>query len=416
MIIANGLQIQYKNTWRTNNGGLAMLSEGSKLVINTLNNAGFEAYAVGGCVRDAIINIQITDWDITTAATPNEVKEVFSDKKIIDTGIQHGTVTLLICNESIEITTFRMDNDYEDHRRPSKVKYSKTLEEDLERRDFTMNALAYHPEKGIVDLFGGAVDIENKVIKCVGDPNKRFEEDSLRILRAIRFVSKLGFEIEKNTKEALFEKKELLSFLSKERITKELLETLNGKNVSTALVDYKDIWKVAVDNIDKAITAEVCFDDLMPDEILRLSRLLLPLCEEKLLVVLQSLRLSRQQEKRIKQIHSYQNVEFNADSKQLKHLMSKVSFELFDDLVELFADNKEMIKKMKAEVVNENQCFQTSMLDVSGIDLQNLGLVPSEVGKTLELMVSEVIEENLVNEKEVLLSYARGIIEKKGSN
>ena len=393
-----------------------MISRGAKLVIDILNDAGYEAFVVGGCIRDTIIGIPINDWDIATSAVPEEVKTVFSEYKVIETGIQHGTVTLLMEGIAYEVTTFRFDSDYHDHRHPVEVKYSISLKDDLERRDFTMNAIAYHPEEGIVDLFGGVTDIENKIIKCVGDASKRFEEDSLRILRAIRFSSKLDFEIEDNTKQAMFNKKGLLSFLSKERITKELLDTLNGQGVSRALVEYRDIWKEAIDKIYDIITEEVCFDDLAQDEILRLSRLVLPLSSDDLLVFLRSLRLSKQEEKRVKLIHGHQMIVFNDNVKQLKHLMSRVSAETFEDLVELFAIDKDEVRRKYKEIVDNKECYHTSMLAVSGLDLQNLGVTPSDVGTTLDLIVREIIEENLENDRDILLAYITGIITKKGSN
>ena len=386
-----------------------MVSENSRLIITTLNGAGYEAYLVGGCVRDIVIGVPISDWDITTSATPEQVKEVFCENKVIETGIKHGTVTLVVKGEAFEITTFRTDSVYLDHRHPNEVKYSQSLDEDLKRRDFTMNALAYHPEEGMIDLFGGVKDIEQKVIRCVGNPNQRFEEDSLRILRAIRFSSKLGFRIEENTKQAMSDNKHLLSFLSKERITKELLETINGEHAFDVLVDNRKILKEVISCIDELAIDKKLLNSLKKDSILRLSSFVLPLSKEMLLELLRSLRLSRKEEERIKTIHSYQHVMFTNDVKQIKHLMSKVSPEIFDDLVELFASDKENTRKLYAMIIETKQCYKLSMLEISGTDLHAMNIAPNAIGNTLYLLLNKVIDEEIGNSKHELLEYVRFI-------
>ena len=167
-----------------------------KTAISMLESRGFEAFAVGGCVRDSLLGKIPTDYDVTTSAFPEEMKEVFKNEKVIETGIKHGTLTVIIGTYPIEITTFRIDKDYSDHRRPDSVEFTRSLREDLARRDFTVNALAYNSKTGVVDLFGGISDLEKGIIRCVGEPDKRFDEDALRIMRALRFSSVLGFEIE----------------------------------------------------------------------------------------------------------------------------------------------------------------------------------------------------------------------------
>ena len=166
-------------------------------ILRVLEENGHEAYVVGGCVRDSILGRSPDDWDITTSASPEQVKELF--RKTVDTGLQHGTITVLIDKEGFEVTTYRVDGDYEDGRHPREVMFTSSLEEDLKRRDFTINAMAYHPDRGLVDLFHGMEDMEQKVIRCVGNPMERFREDALRILRAVRFSAQLGFQIEENT-------------------------------------------------------------------------------------------------------------------------------------------------------------------------------------------------------------------------
>ena len=170
-------------------------------ILHILNEAGYEAYVVGGCVRDSILDRVPGDWDITTSALPEQVKELFH--RTVDTGIQHGTVTVMMGKEGFEVTTYRVDGEYHDGRHPDAVTFTRSLEEDLKRRDFTINAMAYHPGHGLVDLFGGMEDINRKIIRCVGDPVERFTEDALRMLRAVRFSAQLGFTVEENTKAAL---------------------------------------------------------------------------------------------------------------------------------------------------------------------------------------------------------------------
>ena len=179
---------------------LAIPSSAEK-ILRILEENGYEAYVVGGCVRDSILGRRPDDWDITTSASPEQVKGLF--RKTVDTGLQHGTVTVLMDKEGFEVTTYRVDGDYEDGRHPKEVMFTSSLEEDLKRRDFTINAMAYHPDRGLVDLFHGLEDMENQVIRCVGNPMERFQEDALRILRAVRFSAQLGFTIEENTREGI---------------------------------------------------------------------------------------------------------------------------------------------------------------------------------------------------------------------
>lgn len=209
--------------------------------INLLQSAGFEAYAVGGCVRDSLLGKTPNDWDITTSAKPEDMKSVFADFHCIDTGIKHGTVTVVIDGEPLEITTFRLDGEYEDNRHPKSVTFTSDLGADLGRRDFTVNAMAYSKKTGTVDLFGGQNDLKNKIIRCVGDPDMRFNEDALRILRALRFASALDFEIEEKTAQSLLKNCALLGNISEERIAKELLKLVCGKGAKRILTDFAPV-------------------------------------------------------------------------------------------------------------------------------------------------------------------------------
>lgn len=209
--------------------------------INLLQSAGFEAYAVGGCVRDSLLGKTPNDWDITTSAKPEDMKSVFADFHCIDTGIKHGTVTVVIDGKPLEITTFRLDGEYEDNRHPKSVTFTSNLGADLGRRDFTVNAMAYSKMTGTVDLFGGQNDLKNKIIRCVGDPDRRFNEDALRILRALRFASALDFEIEEKTAQSLLKNRALLGNISEERIAKELLKLVCGKGAKRILTDFAPV-------------------------------------------------------------------------------------------------------------------------------------------------------------------------------
>ena len=211
------------------------------IAINLLQSAGFEAYAVGGCVRDSLLGKTPNDWDITTSAKPEDMKSVFADFHCIDTGIKHGTVTVVIDGEPLEITTFRLDGEYEDNRHPKSVTFTSNLGADLGRRDFTVNAMAYSKMTGTVDLFGGQNDLKNKIIRCVGDPDRRFNEDALRILRALRFASALDFEIEEKTAQSLLKNCALLENISEERIAKELLKLVCGKGAKRILTDFAPV-------------------------------------------------------------------------------------------------------------------------------------------------------------------------------
>lgn len=211
------------------------------IAINLLQSAGFEAYAVGGCVRDSLLGKTPNDWDITTSAKPEDMKSVFADFHCIDTGIKHGTVTVVIDGEPLEITTFRLDGEYEDNRHPKSVTFTSDLGADLGRRDFTVNAMAYSKKTGTVDLFGGQNDLRNKIIRCVGDPDMRFNEDALRILRALRFASALDFEIEEKTAQSLLKNCALLGNISEERIAKELLKLVCGKGAKRILTDFAPV-------------------------------------------------------------------------------------------------------------------------------------------------------------------------------
>ena len=225
------------------------IPEKAKYIIETIQNAGFEAYVVGGCVRDSILGRCPEDWDITTSARPEQVKQLF--RRTIDTGIQHGTVTVMLDKEGFEVTTYRVDGKYEDSRHPKEVTFTPNLEEDLKRRDFTINAMAYNETEGLIDIFGGLKDIEAKLIRCVGNPEERFGEDALRIMRAIRFSAQLGYEIHEDTEAAIRKLAPTLQKISAERIQVELTKLLVSPHPDTLREAYDmGVTKVILPEFD----------------------------------------------------------------------------------------------------------------------------------------------------------------------
>lgn len=226
-----------------------------KKIIQTLKSHGYEAYAVGGCVRDSILERTPEDWDITTSALPEETKALFD--RTFDTGIEHGTITVLMGNEGFEVTTYRIDGKYEDNRHPKEVTFTRCLREDLLRRDFTINAMAYNEEEGIIDIFGGLEDLKKGIIRCVGNAKERFGEDALRILRAVRFSAQLGFSIEEETKDGIVALAPTLQQISAERIQVELIKMLTSPNPEKIQLAYElGITKVILPEFDEMMKRE----------------------------------------------------------------------------------------------------------------------------------------------------------------
>lgn len=217
--------------------------------LTRLNEAGFEAFVVGGAVRDLLRGAPVHDWDITTSARPEQTKSLFPDFRLVETGLKHGTVTVLADGLPLEITTYRTDGSYTDHRRPDRVEFTPSLTEDLARRDFTVNAMAYHPTEGITDPFGGQADLRARILRAVGDPDRRFGEDALRILRCLRFASRLGFSVEEHTAAALLRRRTLLAHVAPERIREELTGLLLGGSAERVLRDYADVLAVPIPEI-----------------------------------------------------------------------------------------------------------------------------------------------------------------------
>ena len=227
-----------------------------QVLIDLLNQNYYSAYVVGGAIRNALLELPIHDYDLTTDATPDEMLQVFSSHRVLKTGIQHGTITVLSKGHPVEITTFRSENVYEDHRHPSGVLFSDNIKEDCKRRDFTINALCYNNNEGLLDFFGGVNDLSNKIIRCIGNANERIDEDALRILRALRFAGRLSFTIEENTATAIHKQKDLLHYISEERIHSEWIGILETNALSSILIEYSDVIQVFIPELKENIIQE----------------------------------------------------------------------------------------------------------------------------------------------------------------
>ncbi|MCH5321553.1 MAG: CCA tRNA nucleotidyltransferase [Eubacterium sp.] len=437
------------------------ISENAKAVISALENAGYEAFAVGGCVRDYIMKRPCDDIDITTSAKPDELEKVLKDNniKFIETGLKHGTVTAVFNGDTFEITTYRTDGDYKDSRHPENVEFVTDIKEDLSRRDFTVNAMAYNDSVGIVDLFGGQADIENKIIRAVGNADKRFKEDALRIMRAIRFASVLSFDIEPDTKKAIFENKELLKNVSAERIFTELSKLLMGDNVFNVLVEYREIIAVVIPelepifNIDQNTSWHIynvwehtcnAVDQAPRDLAIRLTMLLhdigkafakttdengtdhfkghQKISAQYAETALKRLKVSNEIYDRVMFLVPIHDMHIGTDRKKIKKWLSKVGESSLRDLIEVkradkLAQNPEKTQQelinldiTKSEldsVIAEGEPFTVKDLAVNGNDMMSLGLQGKQIGSALNLLLDKVINNELPNIKENLISYIK---------
>ena len=437
------------------------LPKNAEKIINMLAENGYKAYAVGGCVRDFLLGKDCDDVDIATSAFPDEVERILNEKniKVFETGLKHGTVTAVMDSENYEITTFRRDGDYKDSRRPETVDFVTDIADDLSRRDFTVNAMAYNHSEGVVDLFGGIDDLKNKIIRAVGDPDKRFNEDALRIMRALRFSSVLGFTIEENTKKAIFDNMRLLNNISEERIFSELTKLLLGDNAVRVLDEYRQVIGVIIPEL------KPCFDCVQnnpwhiynvyghiihtvgaapKDKIIRLAMLLhdigkpqVKTTDEKGIdhfkthavvgadiakTVLKRFKVSNEiYDKVTALIYYHQSVE-NVDEIRIKRWLSKIGEDYTRALLQvriadLLAHNPdkidyelEKIKELQTELeetVAAGAAFKLSDLKINGNDLKSLGYEGKEIGKKLNELLALVVDDKLENNREKLMDYLK---------
>ena len=435
------------------------LPAGVSRALSMLEDAGYEAFIVGGCVRDALRGITPKDYDITTSALPEETKSVFRDYRVIETGIQHGTVTVMMDGMPLEITTYRTEGTYSDNRHPDSVSFTTSLREDVARRDFTMNAIAYSPVRGLIDHFGGAEDIRGGIIRCVGDPDTRFREDALRMMRGIRFASALGFAIEENTAAAIRENKERISAVSAERIRVELTKLLCGANVKNVLMDWWDVLGVVIPEIlpmhgfdqrtpyhiyDVWEHTAVAVSETPPVTHLRLSAFLHDIgkpssffTDEKGIghfyghpavsaemaeEILARLKYDNVTRCRVITLVKEHDRIIEPTETAVKRALSRLTPEVFFNLLAIKrADNLaqspnyrdrletyDTIEAMAQDILEKNECISVAALAVNGSDLIALGMKPGkEIGEMLSHLLEQVIRGKLENEQEELLSYVK---------
>ena len=392
--------------------------------LDILNSNGFEAYIVGGCVRDAILGAVPSDWDITTSAKPDEISFCFQDYRTIETGLKHGTVTVVINRMQLEITTYRIDGKYSDNRRPDTVLYTDKLFMDLKRRDFTVNALAYNHD-GIVDLFGGINDVEKRTIKCVGDPDERFKEDGLRILRALRFASVLDFNIEENTSKSIYENKNLLMNISCERINSEFCKLVSGSNFNKIMLEYKDVIEVFIPEIKK-FSKEIWKQKInsmavVPNDLILKFSLLFHKIDDVENILIR-LKNDNATIKNVKLLVLNIDGEIIPTPINVKKWLNKIGY---DNLNQLLCVKKAVVKSFDAsnetelenlkraellmdEAVEQGQCFSLKTLAINGKDLLDAGMVEGEqLGVILNEILDKVIEGKLENQKSILIDYIK---------
>ena len=431
------------------------LPENAKKILDTMHKAGYEAYVVGGCVRDALLSREPGDWDITTNALPQDIKKLFT--RTIDTGIQHGTVTVLMDKEGYEVTTYRIDGKYEDSRHPSEVTFTKSLTEDMKRRDFTINAMAYNEEEGLIDRFGGIEDLENKLIRCVGEPKERFTEDALRIMRAVRFSAQLDYDIEEKTKEAITELAPSLSRISAERIQTELVKLLVSDHPEKVKVMYElGITKVIIPEFDLCMktnqdnphhmysVGEHIINSLKyvrNDKVLRLTMFLHDIAKPATITTddeginhfqghaqlgermahdfFRRLKFDRNTMDRVCKLVKYHDDRFPATAKNVRRVMNRVGEEEFPFLLDVkYADtmaqsdycrdeklkNIEDSRALYQKIKEDGECVSLKNLAVNGKDLIEHGVTPGkQMGEILGAMLEDVIDEPAHNNKEYLL-------------
>ncbi len=380
-------------------------------VLNLLQKSGFEAYIVGGCVRDSIMGISPSDWDITTSASPEDISSCFSGCKTIETGIKHGTIAVIINKMQIEITTYRIDGEYSDNRRPDNVLFTDNIELDLKRRDFTINALAYN-KNGIIDLFAGAGDIHNKIIRCVGDPDERFSEDGLRILRALRFASVLNFEIEKHTAHSVHKNKNLLINISMERINAEFNKLIMGSNFQTIIMENRDVIEVFIPELGNIDNGELTYRLRAMKNLnsldLRLTALLYKIEAPDSILI--RLKYDNSTIKSVKLLTSNIDKTIDPNAVSVKKSLHKINYVNLKNLIkikkELFEnehDKIERIEEIMNEIISTNQCYNLETLAISGQDLLDAGIPKGKnIGKVLNIVLNEVIEGQLENRKDSL--------------
>lgn len=438
------------------------LPDDVQFIIHTLQLHGFEAYAVGGCVRDSILGREPGDWDITTSAMPEETKALFD--KTFDTGIEHGTITVLLNHEGYEVTTYRIDGKYEDSRHPKEVTFTRNLKEDLLRRDFTINAMAYNDSEGIIDMYDGMTDLKNKMIRCVGEATKRFDEDALRILRALRFQAQLGFEIEEKTEEAIRNQARFLKDISAERIQVELEKLITSAHPEVLVNAYKlGVTKIIFPEFDimmetpqnnphhkysVGIHTIEAMKNIEAEHIYRWTMLLHDIGkpeareegpdkdhfkmhpvigEEIARKILRRLKFDNQTIKQVTTLVRWHDRRFasfeEVNKKTIRRWVSKLTPELFVRLMvvqradinaqsDYHKEQKEQVlnetKRLFEEIIEEKNCLSIKELKINGKDLMDMGVPQGkEIGEILSWLLDQVLEQPVLNERETLTAMVK---------
>ncbi|MBQ2775447.1 MAG: HD domain-containing protein [Clostridia bacterium] len=432
--------------------------------ISLLEAAGFEAYAVGGCVRDSLLGKTPDDWDITTSATPEQMKSVFSGFHCIETGIQHGTLTVVIDSSALEITTFRLDGEYEDNRHPKTVEFTCDLTADLARRDFTVNAMAYSPSSGISDPFGGKEDLKNNVVCCVGDADRRFNEDALRILRGLRFASVLDFTIDPETADSIHKNKDLLKNISVERISKELLRLICGAGAHRVLSDFSDVLFTVLPQLQPMYknshdNPHHCYDiyehtlfsleSISPDPVLRFAMLLhdsgkpasktfdekgrahfyghQKVSAEIAADILAQLKLPNKfRDEVLFLIDNHDRWELYEKSERMKKYLARFGLERTIKLLQVMRadvlsqspeyhfrlESIAAAEQLAKELAALEPCLTLKSLAVNGRTLINHGIPEGkDLGAVLSALLEEVIDEKIPNDSNALIVRAKEIFE-----
>lgn len=431
--------------------------KGFKYISDKLIANGFKAYLVGGAVRDYLLKKKFHDLDIATSALPEQICSVFSSEKKVLSGLKHGTVGVICYGKIYEVTTFRKDNEYLDNRHPSSVEFVDDLKEDLARRDFTINALAYSEKEGIIDYFGGVKDLKNKIIRCVNDPSKRFKEDALRILRALRFSSQLSFRIDAKTERAIFTDKELLKNISAERIADELYKILTGNNVYEVLTRYREVIAVVIPELAPCFDFDqrsvyhslTVYDHIAKsvefakkDKTIRLALLLHDIGKPECFTVderdrghfyghpkvsaeiakkiLKRLKVDKESYFTILKLIDKHDEVLPENSVAVKNALKEFGDKKFSMLLVMQeADTKAHskrgvrirlkhlyeIKRIYSLIKRENQCYSLKMLAVNGNDLKEVGIEGKATGEALDFLLDAVINEKVKNIKEDLIKF-----------
>lgn len=401
-------------------------------ILNILENNGYEGFVVGGCVRDYLMDKSPKDIDITTNGKPSALLKIFKDYKVIETGIVHGTITVIINGLPVEITTYRIDGEYSDNRRPNKVTFSQNITQDLARRDFTINAIAYHPKKGFIDPYNGRADIKSKTIKAVGNCHCRFEEDGLRILRGVRFSATLGFEIENQTKLAMEAKKNLLQNISNERIFSEFSKSILGEFFKETFEKYFSVFAVF---LPKSTLSNFCskldFNEEAKHKLIFLKnipailhlKLAVFFQDEKIEItneILKKFNCDNATIEKVKSLIKYLNDYIQLNKISIKKWLTKVSLPIFLDLLTLKKAKSESnsdeleknhlfkIEQLTKSIIENNECYCLKQLNITGKDLLKLEFNQGKkIGEILNIILDKVIMEELENNKACLIAFAK---------